>query len=101
LATLKTHHRISERSTPSSAANVWLLWGNPDTTIERLARLLAPSGKLAITHLPRHGNPTKDDADQAAQRIEQQMQRSGLIQVERAYLPLQPAPAVCVTGRTC
>jgi len=79
--------------------NVWLFWDNPDTTIGRLAQLLAPAGKLAITHLPRHGSPTAHDTDEAAQRIEQQIRRAGLLPVERAYLPLNPAPAVCVIGQ--
>jgi ubiquinone/menaquinone biosynthesis C-methylase UbiE len=78
--------------------NVWLFWSDPDTTMVRLAQLLAPSGRLAITHLPRRGSPTKHDTDLAAQKIEQQMHRAGLAHVERAYLPLDPAPAVCVTG---
>ena len=82
------------------SCNVWLFWSDPETTIERLSGLLEPSGKLAITHLPRRGTPTKEDTDRAAQRIEQQMQRAGLTQIERAYLPLEPAPAVCVTGTT-
>ena len=78
--------------------NVWLFWTDPDTTIKRLGELLEPSGKLAITHLPRHGNATDDDTNEAAERIEQQMHDAGLLNVERAYLRLDPAPAVCVTG---
>jgi len=78
--------------------NVWLFWHDPDTTIERLANQLQPAGKLAITHLPRHHTPTAHDTDEAAEQIEQQMRRAGLTKIERAYLPLDPAPAVCVTG---
>lgn len=78
--------------------NVWLFWPDPDTTIERLTHLLEPTGTLAITHLPRHGSPTPDDTNKAAQRIEQQMHQAGLVNVERAYLHLDPAPAVCATG---
>lgn len=78
--------------------NVWLFWTDPDTTIDRLVRLLEPTGKLAITHLPRHGAATSDDTDNAAERIDQQMNRAGLLSVERAYLHVDPAPAVCVTG---
>ena len=32
--------------------NVWLFWTEPERTIERLGGMLAPSGALAITHLP-------------------------------------------------
>jgi SAM-dependent methyltransferase len=78
--------------------NVWLFWAHPERTIERLAAILEPSGKLAITHLPRHGQPTAADTDRAAERIEQQMIGSGLFEVGRSYLDLEPAPAVCVIG---
>jgi SAM-dependent methyltransferase len=79
--------------------NVWLFWTDPERTIEHLAALLEPAGRLAITHLPRHSAPTRADADSAAERIEKQMRRAGLVEVERADLDLDPAPAVCVTGR--
>jgi ubiquinone/menaquinone biosynthesis C-methylase UbiE len=79
--------------------NVWLFWTDPDATIKRLGQLLEPSGKLAITHLPRHGNATADDTDEAAERIEQQMHGAGLLAIERTYLHLDPAPAVCVIAR--
>ena len=78
--------------------NVWLFWDDPDTTIKRLGELLEPSGTLAITHLPRHGNANADDTNQAAERIEHQMHSAGLLDVEREYLHLDPAPAVCVIG---
>ncbi len=78
--------------------NVWLFWTDPEATIDRLVHLLTPTGKLAITHLPRHSQATSEATDEAATRIEQQMDQAGLVRVERAYLPLHPAPAVCVTG---
>jgi len=79
--------------------NVWLFWTDPDATIKRLGELLEPSGKLAITHLPRHGGATNDDTNEAAERIERQMHDAGLVGIERTYLPLDPAPAVCVIGQ--
>jgi ubiquinone/menaquinone biosynthesis C-methylase UbiE len=81
------------------SCNVWLFWSDPDATIGRLVGLLAPAGTLAITHLPRHGSPTPADTERAAEQIEQQMHRAGLTDVERTFLPLDPAPAVCVTCR--
>jgi len=79
--------------------NVWLFWNDPAVTIERLANMLEPAGTLAITHLPRHGAPSADDTDRAARLIEEQMHEAGLHGVERTYLLLEPAPAVCVTGQ--
>lgn len=80
--------------------NVWLFWTDPDRTIEHLGGLLAPSGVLAVTHLPRHSAPTSADTDVAAARIEEQMLGAGLARVERSYLHLEPVPAVCVTGHS-
>lgn len=81
------------------SSNVWLFWSDPDATITRLSRLLAPRGRLAITHLPRFAGAGRADSDAAADLIESQMSRAGLTQLDRAYLDLDPIPAVCVVGR--
>jgi SAM-dependent methyltransferase len=78
--------------------NVWQFWNAPETTIGQLIGLLAPTGTLAITQLPRNAEATRTDTDRAALRIEQQMLGQGLVRVERTYLDLEPVPAVCVTG---
>jgi len=79
--------------------NVWLFWNEAEATIGLMAGLLAPGGKLAITHLPRGSAPSAADTDDAADLIETQMRSSGLDDLNRSYLPLDPAPAVCVIGR--
>lgn len=67
-------------------------------TCDAVTPLLAPAGTLAIIHLPRRGTPTADDTCRAAHLIEHQTHSAGLLDVERAYLPLDPALAVCATG---
>lgn len=79
--------------------NVWLFWPDAATTIGGLSQLLRPTGRLAITHLPRLGKPTRASTDAAAHQIEADMRDAGLTLVECAYLQLDPAPAVCVIGR--
>lgn len=78
--------------------NVWQFWTEPDSTIERMGDLLTPNAKLAITYLPRSAAPSAADSDDAAELIEAQMDNSGLDNLTRSYLPLDPAPAVCIIG---
>ena len=78
--------------------NVWQFWTEPDATIERMGDLLRPTGKLAITYLPRTAAPSAADTHDAAKLIEAQIGNSGLDNVTRSYLPLDPVPAVCVIG---
>jgi len=40
------------------SCNVWLFWTDPVATMAALSDLLVPGGRMAITHLPRHGNAT-------------------------------------------
>lgn len=81
------------------SCNVWLFWTEPVATITALAGLLNQRGRLAITHLPRHGGASRADTEAAARTIEDQMRQAGLDDVRSHVLDLAPAPATCVIAR--
>jgi SAM-dependent methyltransferase len=60
--------------------------------------LLAPGGMVATTFQPRLRNPTRNDALRMAERIGTAMRAAGFTGITRHELPLEPVPAVCVTG---
>jgi trans-aconitate methyltransferase len=70
---------------------------------QRLFRLirnsLRPDGMVATTYQPRTANPTHSQALDMADRIEAAMCETGFGDIARHALPLDPVPAVCVTGR--
>lgn len=82
------------------SCNVWLFWDDQVDTLTRLAALLAPGGKLAVTHLPRHGGADASATAEAGDRIETQLKEVGLVDIERHTLDLESVPAVCVIARS-
>lgn len=72
----------------------------PDKTaaLARMAALLKPGGRLAITYQPRGSSPTREAVLAMADTVSGALRRSGLINVRSELLELQPAPAVCVLG---
>jgi len=60
---------------------------------------LAADGIVATTFQPRSRRPTRAQAHDMAGRIEKAMQRVGFLDNVRHELPLEPVPAICVTGR--
>lgn len=82
------------------SCNVWMFWDDQVDTLARLAALLEPGGRLAVTHLPRHGGADASATAEAGDRIETQLKEIGLVDVERHTLDIDPVPAVCVIARS-
>ncbi|MEQ8248324.1 MAG: class I SAM-dependent methyltransferase [Alphaproteobacteria bacterium] len=61
--------------------------------------LLAPSGVLATTYMPRSRNPTRDNALKMADVIANAMTGAGFDSIRFEELVLKPVSAVCVVGR--
>ena len=60
---------------------------------------LAAGGMAATTFQPRSRQPTRNEALAMAGRIEKAMRRAGFTDLEYHELPLEPVPAICVTGK--
>lgn len=78
------------------SCNVWLFWKHPDDVFVTLRDHLAPGGTLAVTHLPRHGDATRETTLEAAAAITSQLRQAGFTQIRHEILELHPVPAVCV-----
>jgi cyclopropane fatty-acyl-phospholipid synthase-like methyltransferase len=78
------------------SCNVWLFWNHPDDVFVTLRDHLAPGGVLAVTHLPRHGDATRDTTLEAAATITSQLRKAGFTQIRHEILEVHPVPAVCV-----
>lgn len=59
---------------------------------------LTEGGMAATTFQPRSRRPTREAALDMAARIDAAMLGAGLTDIRHHELPLEPAPAVCVTG---
>ena len=77
------------------SCNVWLFWKNPTNVFVALREHLAPGGTLAVTHLPRHGDATRESTLQAATAITTQLRHAGFTEIRQEILELQLLPAVC------
>jgi ubiquinone/menaquinone biosynthesis C-methylase UbiE len=82
------------------SCNVWLFWRDQVAVLERLRGHLTPGGTMAVTHLPRHGNATRDSALDAGRTIAAQLEEAGYDDIRQEVLELDPVPAVCVLATT-
>jgi SAM-dependent methyltransferase len=78
------------------SCNVWLFWREPVAVFEQLRPHLKPGGTIAVTHLPRHGDATRDTTMAAATAIRAQLESAGYVGIRHEMLDIEPVPAVCV-----
>ena len=64
----------------------------------QIHRCLAEHGRAVTTFQPRSSRPTRAQALDMARRIEAAMLETGYDEIERHELPLEPVPAICVSG---
>ncbi len=69
-----------------------------EEAFRQMRACLAEGGMAATTFQPRSSRPAREQALGMADRIERAMRAAGFAGIERHELPLEPAPAVCVTG---
>ena len=80
------------------SANVIQFLPDMDAAFAQIRALLLEGGMVATTYQPRSAHPTRGQALDMAERIEQAMAGAGFTEIARHELPLDPVPAICVTG---
>jgi cyclopropane fatty-acyl-phospholipid synthase-like methyltransferase len=78
------------------SCNVWLFWKDPVTVFENLHEHLAQGGTVAVTHLPRSGQATRETSLAAAARITEQLTQAGYSDIRQELLEVDRIPAVCI-----
>jgi len=80
------------------SANVVQFLPALDQDFAQINNCLVAGGMVASTYQPRSKNATREQALEMALKIENAMNKTGFINIERHELPLKPVPAVCVIG---
>ena len=80
------------------SVNVVQFFPEMDEAFRQVHACLVNRGVAATTFQPRSKKPTREQAHDMAARIEAAMSSAGFTDIQRHELPLQPAPAICVTG---
>jgi cyclopropane fatty-acyl-phospholipid synthase-like methyltransferase len=80
------------------SANVVQFWEDGEGAFRAIADTMAPGGRIATTYQPRHKGATSSDAFRIAARITAWMYTAGFCEITVERLPLEPLPAICVTG---
>jgi cyclopropane fatty-acyl-phospholipid synthase-like methyltransferase len=81
------------------SCNVWLFWEDPVAVFENLREHLAQGGTIAVTHLPRPGQATRETSLTAAARITEQLTQAGYSDIRQELLEVDRAPAVCILAK--
>lgn len=77
-----------------------ILWSeDPDALVRRLAALMRPGGRMAITFQSRRARATDADSRAGGEALAGRLRAAGLVDVRMESLPLRPVCAVCVLGR--
>jgi trans-aconitate methyltransferase len=82
------------------SCNVWLFWQDPVAVFKQLRPHVAADGTLAVTHLPRGRQATRDTSLSAGATITAQLDEAGYGEMRQEVLELDPVPAVCVLAKT-
>ncbi|MEO4041165.1 class I SAM-dependent methyltransferase [Hoeflea sp. CAU 1731] len=78
--------------------NVIQFLGDMDQTFALLHNRLKPGGVCATTLQPRNQGATRESALKAARSMSCAMEKAGFDDVASHELPMEPTPAICVTG---
>lgn len=78
--------------------NVVQFFPDIDHAFAQVFACLNEQGRAVTTFQPRSAHPTSKQAFHMACRIEAAMQKTGFVQIRCHVLPMDPVPAVCVTG---
>ncbi len=78
--------------------NVVQFLPNLRETFRHVHGCLVPGGIVATTYHPRSRSPTRDEAITLAAKVSDVMFDIGFVDIELHELPLEPVPAICVTG---
>lgn len=80
------------------SVNVAQFFPDLDAAYKDVIAVMNSNGRVATTYMPRHRNPTHEDAQRFAQKVASAMTHVGFADIRIADLPLTPVPAVCVLG---
>jgi len=80
------------------AVNVFMFWPGPVALLRRVAGVMAPGGRIALTMQPRGRDATDEHAREAGQRMAAALGEAGFADVQVRTLELQPVNAVCALG---
>jgi len=77
-----------------------LMWSDdPEVLLRRLAGLLRPGGRMAVTFQSRRPGAGDADSRRMGEEVAARMRRAGLEAVRAETLPLEPVCAVCVLAQ--
>lgn len=82
------------------SVNVVQFWPEPKRVLKALKGLLNPGGVLATTFMPRVGKARPGQAKAHARQLQRIMESLDFAGHRVHWLQLDPAPALCVVGRT-
>lgn len=80
------------------SCNVVQFLADAETTFRDLKPRLKPGGRMVMTFMPRSKNPTREDAEAMALKVEGWMRSAGLDEVRTEWLELEPVPAIATLG---
>ncbi|NQV81552.1 MAG: class I SAM-dependent methyltransferase [Alphaproteobacteria bacterium] len=80
------------------SVNVAQFFSDLEAAYRAIIAVMNDDGRVATTYMPRHRNPTPEDAKRFAQKVAAAMERAGYADIRFVDLPLTPAPAVSVLG---
>lgn len=82
------------------AVNVALFWPDVAAVARRVAAVMRPGGRLALTFQPRQAKATNEAARRGGERLAESLCTAGFEDVRVHVLPMKPVDAVCVMGET-
>jgi ubiquinone/menaquinone biosynthesis C-methylase UbiE len=89
---------VDRRFRKICSMNVIQFFPDRSAALVKMAAMLEPGGRLAVTYQPRGPSPTREAAIAMSDAFTAAFAQIGLINVRRELLELRPAPAVCVLG---
>ncbi len=83
------------------AVNSLQFSGMKDQVLESLHKMLAPSGKLAVTYQPRGANPTNEAGAAFAEQAQRSLESAGFSETHLEILGMKPINVFCIVAMKC
>jgi trans-aconitate methyltransferase len=96
LGSLENLPHYEQPFTKICSANVVQFWKDPVADFSRLRTMLAPSGVIASTYMPRNKNASHADARNKASNIVANLKAAGFSNITVEEKPMKPVSAISV-----